>query len=231
MRSFAMNASRLICALTLAGAGVAYAEPRPTASAVEGSGAVSFNGQDVAPARNNSFELSLGAGYGQGLGPVGSGVPKLQDFGHAGGTFVVEGGWRFDPRWMVGAYSEYGYFGSGDGVGSNNAKSATAGVQAQFHGMPDRRYDPWVGLGFGWRGYWADGNAGTHNLQGLDLVRARVGLDYRLSQDLAIGPTFGITVTDFISEKQPGTHGYSNVNDRKINTFLFGGFAARFNLL
>jgi hypothetical protein len=207
-----MNASRLICALALAGAGIA-------------------RGQDVAPSRTNSFELSLGAGYGQGLGPVGSGTPKLQDTGTAGGTFTLEGGWRLHPRWMVGAYGEFGYFGSGDEVGSDNARSAAAGLQAQFHVMPDRRLDPWVGLGFGWRGYWADRAAGTHELQGLDLVRARVGLDYRLSPALAIGPVFGITVTDFLSEKRPRTHGYSDVNDRKVDTFLFGGFAARFNML
>lgn len=34
----------------------------------------------------------------------------------------------------------------------------------------------------------------------------------------------------FLSEKRPGSSGFNDTNDRKLNTFVFGGIAGRFNL-
>lgn len=186
--------------------------------------------QDVVPPSSDTFELSIGAGFGHGVGPVGARVPTLQSEGKSGGTILVDAGWRIDPRWMVGAYGEGSLFQSGNLATSSNAKSVAAGLQAQFHIIPGGRYDPWVGVGFGWRGYWADREDGTHILQGLDLGRLRLGLDYRMTSTLAMGPVFGITLTEFLSERRAGGQGYFDVRDRKLNTFVFGGLAGRFNL-
>ncbi len=207
-----VGAVRLISLIAFATAGIALA-------------------QEVAPPPNNSIELSLGLGYGQGLGPVGSEVPRLQEFGNAGSTLQLDMGWRIDPNFMVGGYGEASLFDGGSLLSSDHATTLAAGIQGQYHVMPGRKYDPWVGVGFGWRGYWASrSNIGTHKLQGLDLARVRVGLDYRVSPTVAVGPVFGITLTDFLSEKRPGASGYADTNDRKLNTFVFGGLAGRFNL-
>jgi hypothetical protein len=185
--------------------------------------------QELAPAARG-LELSLGFGYGKGVGPVGAGVPTVQRLGDGGGTATLDFGWRLDPRWMLGAYGEFGVAAGNVGEIADSAKIAAAGIQGQFHMMPERRYDPWIGLGFGWRGYWADTDGGTYGLQGLDLARLRLGVDYRLSPGVAMGPVFGVTVTQFLSAKPSGSPGYSDVNDRKINTFFFGGLAGRFSL-
>lgn len=110
------------------------------------------------------------------------------------------------------------------------AISAAAGVQAQFHPRPYERWDPWVGLGFGWRGYWADVGDGTYGLQGFDLVRLRVGVAYRLSARFAVGPVIGATVTDFLSREPAGATGYQSGDDKKLSTFVFAGFNGRFSL-
>jgi outer membrane protein W len=66
------------------------------------------------------------------------------------------------------------------------------GTQAQLHILPFSRFDPWVGFGAGWRGYWmVDDAAGTSALQGVDLVRAQVGVDCHITQSFVITPTFG----------------------------------------
>ncbi len=203
---------RLLCAVALAMAGAAHA-------------------QEIAPPPGNSFELSLGLGYGQGLGSIGAGVPRLQDFGSAGGTFTIDAGWRIDPSFLVGGYGEVGAFDGGTMVNADHATTLAAGIQGQYHVLPGRTYDPWIGVGFGWRGYWANRSTiGTHKLQGLDLARVRVGLDYRVSPSVAVGPVLGVTLTDFLSEKRPGADGYTDTNDRKLNTFVFGGLAGRFDL-
>ena len=207
---FMKRGLQLLCVCLLAGAGHARAV-EPVA------------------APSNGFELSLGLGYGQGLGPVASRVPRLQELGGAGGTTVLNAGWRIDPRWEVGVYGEFGLFSSGDLPG-DKAYSAGAGVQGQFHLFPGDRYDPWVGVGFGWRGYWSDLNGGTYGLQGLDLARLQLGVDYRVTQAFAVGPVVGITLTDFLSAEPVGANGYDDTHDRKVNTFVFAGIGGRFNL-
>jgi hypothetical protein len=186
--------------------------------------------QDV-PAPHNKLELGLNLGYSQGLGPIGKGRSRLQDLGKAGGAFQLDVGWRLDPHWMVGGYGELGVFGAGNEAGSNHAVSAAAGLQTQYHVLPQNKLDPWVGLGFGWRGYWADQSRGTYGVQGLDLVRFKMGLDYRVSSSLALGPVIGVTMTEFLSDKAIGADKYRDIDDRKLNTFVFAGVGGRFDLL
>jgi hypothetical protein len=185
--------------------------------------------QDLTPP-SNTFELSLGAGYGQGFGPVAADVPTLQGFGKAGGTLVLNAGWRIDPRWEAGIYGEFGYFSSGVLAGSDHALTAAAGLQGQFHLLPAEQWDPWVGVGFGWRGYWGRLNGNDYVLQGLDLARLQVGVDYRLTRQFSVGPVAGITLTEFLSHKPIGANGYSDTHDRKVDTFVFAGLGGRFDL-
>ncbi len=192
--------------------------------------AASASAQEPPPAPSNTFELRLAAGYGQGLGPVAAGVPTLQGFGKAGGTFMLDAGWRIDPRWEAGIYSELGIFGYGNLPGSDHGLTAAAGLQGQFHVLPGAQYDPWVGLGFGWRGYWGRVNGSDDGLQGLDLVRLQAGLDYRATRQLSVGPMVGITLTEFLSREPIGASGYSDTHDRKVNTFVFAGLGGRFDL-
>jgi hypothetical protein len=210
MHDIMKRALQLFCACVALGGGVARA-------------------QEIA-APSNKLELSAGLGYGQGLGPVGRGVPTLQQLGNAGGTLQLNAGWRIDPRWEVGVYGEYGLYSSGSRSDSNHAVSAAAGIQGQFHALPAHRTDPWVGLGFGWRGYWGDVDSGKYRLQGLDLVRLQAGVDYRLTPSLAIGPVAGATVSYFLSEKAPGASHYSDTESRKADTFVFAGVGGRFDL-
>lgn len=183
----------------------------------------------VAPP-TNTFELSLGAGYGQGLGPVAGDAPRLQDLGNAGGTLTLTLGWRFDPRWEAGLYGEYGYFGSGNARGSDHAMTGAAGLQGQFHLLPAERIDPWVSLGAGWRGYWGRAGGNDYGLQGIDIVRLQAGVDYRLTSQFAVGPVAGITLTEFLSKKPIGASDYGDTHDRKLDTFVFAGIGGRFDL-
>ncbi len=109
--------------------------------------------------------------------------------------------------------------------------ASATGVQGQFHVQPLAALDPWVGLGFGWRGLWIDHGMGTHAMQGLDLVRLQVGVDYRVSPRFSIAPVLGVTATEFLKEKRPGATSYANVSDRKVSTFVFAGLSGRMDIL
>jgi hypothetical protein len=178
------------------------------------------------------LELGVGTGFVRGHGPAAGGMmPDLQDLAGDGGTVRLDVGWRIDPRWMAGTYAELGRLASGD-HGTDGMTSVAAGIQGQLHLAPAARLDPWIGLGAGWRGLWLEHAAGgTHAMQGLDLARVQLGLDYRVSERLAVAPTLGLAVTQVLSEKAPGASGYSDVEDRKTGHLVFAGLSGRFDVL
>lgn len=149
-------------------------------------------------------------------------MPDLQDLAGNGASLQIGVGQRIDARWLVGTYAELGRLASGD-EGSDGMTSAAAAIQGQIHLDPSARLDPWIALGAGWRALWLGHTAGTHVLQGLDLARMQVGVDYRVSDGLAIAPTVGIAATQLLSEKRPGARSYSDIEDRKTGHFVFAG--------
>lgn len=177
------------------------------------------------------LELGVAIGYTRGHGAAAGGMmPELQDLAGNGGTVRVDVGWRIDPRWMVGTYTEVGRLAAGK-QGTDGMTSVAAGIQGQLHLAPAGRVDLWIGVGTGWRGLWLDHEVGTHVMQGIDLARVQVGLDYRVSERLAVAPVVGLSVTELLSEKRPGASGYSDVEDRKTGHFLFAGVSGRFDVL
>jgi hypothetical protein len=176
------------------------------------------------------LELDVATGYTQGHGPAAGGMmPGLEDLAGGGGALRLGVGWRIAPRWTAGTYFEASRLGSGE-QGTDGMTSFAAGLQGQLHLAPASRLDPWIGLGAGWRGLWLEHAAGTHVLQGLDLARVEAGLDWRVSDRLAVAPVVGLSFTEMLSEKGPGASGYSDVQDRDIGQVLFVGVNGRFDV-
>jgi hypothetical protein len=185
----------------------------------------------LAPVKD-AVELSVGTGYAQGFGDIAANRPTLTDVGQPGGAVQVGVGYRVIPELSLGIYGTGAMFSRGDQVdNSTNLYSSTAGVEAAWHFLPSAHdLDPWVSLGTGWRGYWIHGDQGTTSLQGLQLAKLQVGLDYRATRAIALSPVIGADLSMFLSESTPLASGYSNITDPKVNTFLFGGVQARFDI-
>jgi hypothetical protein len=113
-------------------------------------------------------------------------------------------GYRYDPNLMFGGYVEGSIYRADEGGFSDGRNfGAAAGVQVQYHFLPFERFDPWIGAGMGWRGYWmVDDDAGTSTLQGADLLRAQFGVDCHITPKFNLSPTVGATFTTFV-----GRHG------------------------
>jgi hypothetical protein len=187
--------------------------------------------RDLTPA-TRAVELTIGTGYSQGFGDVGSDVPKLTDTAQAGGAIQLGVGYRLIPQLTLGVYGTGAMFGRGDQVdSSSNVYSASAGVQADWHFLPSHHeFDPWVSLGTGWRGYWVNADQGTSSLHGLELAKLQVGVDYRISQAIAISPVVGADMSVFLTRSTPASNGYSNISNPNVNTFLFAGVIGRFDV-
>ncbi|MDB4959332.1 MAG: hypothetical protein JWO36_6901 [Myxococcales bacterium] len=219
-----MNAIKLIPALSLLVPVLAHAEPES-----QDTGA-SFD-HAVAPVRN-AFELGVATGYAQGGGKLGGDMRNLEDVSGPGAAVEIDAGYRIIPNLSIGAYGTFAQFQHGDSIDSNaKVFGATAGVQAAWHFRPDMSIDPWISLGTGWKGLWLDPQNGkVTSLQGLELARLQIGADYRVSEDVAIAPVIGGSLSMFISQDSPMTTDYTEIQGKKANFTGFAGLAGRFDL-
>jgi len=187
----------------------------------------------VAPV-DDAIEIAVGGGYTQGVGEIAGEQPDVQDVAEAGGGAEVQIGYRLLPQLTLGVYGTLSAYSTGDSVDSDtDVLGASAGIKADYHFRADRSVDPWVSLGTGWRGLWLDPstNVKTTALQGLELARLQVGLDYRISEDLSLAPVIGASATMFLSQDSPMTEDYTELDDKKVNFQFFSGLIGRFDVL
>ena len=190
----------------------------------------SFDHHVAAP--TNAVEIAVATGYTQGVGPVGGSVQHLEDLSSAGGVVELDAMYRINPTFAVGAYGSFSKYATGDHLSDQtDVFSATAGIQAAAHLRPERSVDPWVSLGSGWRGLWLSPQSGKNtSLQGFELARLQLGVDYRVNKDVAISPVIGGSLNMFVSEDSPMTTKYTEIADKKANFIGFAGLAGRFDL-
>jgi hypothetical protein len=201
------------------------------ANAQEKDEAQSGGHGELAPVKN-ALELTVGTGYMQGFGKVDASQPSLTDVAQAGGGVQVGVGYRVIPQLTLGGYGSWGAFGRGEAVDSStNIYTATAGFEADWHILPGHSVlDPWVSLGSGWRGYWLSSSQGTTSLQGVEIAKLQVGLDYRIDKAVALGPVFGVDVNTFFTQSTPELSTFTNISNPHANTFLFAGLQGRFDI-
>ena len=171
--------------------------------------------------------------YAQGFGDIGAGQRTLGDQSSAGGELQLGVGYRVNPYLMIGGYGSGGIHATGDLTSGGNIYTATAGVQANLHFLPSETWDPWIGLGSGWRALWIDrsGGAGTDSRHGIDLARLTAGVDYRVNSQFAVSPYVGAGLTTFLTQELAGQQNFANVHSPDVNVWLFGGIQGRFDLL
>lgn len=186
---------------------------------------------ELAPA-DGAFELAIGTGFAQGGGKLGGGMRNLEDLAGPGGSVELDAGYRATPNLTVGLYGTFSKFQHGDFVDSStDVLGASAGIQAAVHLRPDHEIDPWVSIGTGWKGLWLSPDSGkTTSLQGLELARIQVGVDYRISKEVSIAPVIGGSLGMYISQDSPSTMAYTELADKQVNFTGYAGLSGRFDL-
>jgi hypothetical protein len=185
------------------------------------------------PAVTRALEIGVAGGYAQGAGDVGSDLSAVDELAGAGGSGELQLGYRVIPRLTLGVYGAFSGYAQGDEIdGSTDVLGATAGIRADYHILPAATLDPWVSLSTGWRGLWLTPDTGKNtSLQGFEIARLQIGLDYRITPEVAIAPVLGASVSMFTQQDGPGQSGYQDIDDPKANVFFFAGLLARFDVL
>ena len=185
-----------------------------------------------ARAADKALEVTLGAGYAQGFGDIGAAQRSLTDLTSGGGEVTLGVGYRIDPRFMVGLYGSGSKYALGSFTSNgSDIWSSAAGVQANYHFLPTNEWDPWIGLGSGWRGHWVrKSSGGTDSRQGWDIARLTGGVDYRVAPEFALSPYVGAGLTSFFTQQLASDQSFSNIQNPNVNVWLFGGIQGRFDL-
>jgi Outer membrane protein beta-barrel domain len=182
-------------------------------------------------APENALELKVGFDYTQGFGGIGKTLPNLSDLGTAGGEIQLGVGYRLNPDLMLGIYGTADQFGRGTNVDPTaSLYSATAGLEANWHFLPNQLWDPFVGLGTGWRGYWVGVDRGTTSLHGWQIARFDIGIDYRMTEAVSMAPVIGVDLTTFFGQQAAGQTAFYNVGTPEVNTFIYAGLLGRFDI-
>lgn len=177
------------------------------------------------PSHAKALELVAATGYTQGFGQLdrATGLPSVA---RAGIGVDVGAGYRVNPRWGVAVTGQYQEF-------QTERADATRGfagsVAAQVHLDPNLALDPWLELGAGYRALWETRPVGTQDVltHGVQVARARVGLDVRVSPELAIAPVVGADATVFLWQDAGTTIA---IADPRFSTFVFAGLQGRFDI-
>jgi hypothetical protein len=183
-------------------------------------------------APRNALEIGVNTGYTQGFGDIASGesVGRTADAGLGVGLNLA---YRASPGFSIGAVGQFQEFNPDDRLGTNtNVRGVAAGLDATFHFAPYERVDPFLSLGSGYRLLWSmpGGPANDVLTHGFQLARLNLGLDVRVSKDIAIGPMAGADLNMFVWRNAEGPAGNAEIGDRRVNTFVYGGLQGRFDV-
>ncbi|MDI1451651.1 hypothetical protein [Polyangium sp. 6x1] len=178
----------------------------------------------------NAFEIQVDSGYNQAFGPA---VPATQgttptSLGGAGLGAGLGLHYRANPYSSVGINGSYNMQNLARGA---EIRGATAGIDGVFHASPYNRLDPWVSVGAGYRMLW-DMPSGTNNdmfVHGFELAKAKVGVDIRVSESVALAPTIGGDLSMFLWRNPEGRVSNQAINTPRLNAFVFAGIAGRFD--
>jgi hypothetical protein len=185
------------------------------------------------PAISNALEIAIGGGYMRSAGDIGRGHAAVDDYAEGGGGAEVAVMYRMSSHLAIGLYGTLSGYNVGHAVAPTTdlAIGATAGVKADWHFRPHTRIDPWVSIGAGWRALWLGADEGTERtLQGIEMTRVQLGVDYRITPTFALAPYIGASAAMFLAEDTMTANGYDEISSNEVNWTFTAGLLARFDV-
>jgi hypothetical protein len=166
------------------------------------------------------FELGARLGYGIPMGKIDD-DSDLSDGVTGMIPLQLDLGYRVSPAFSIGGYVMYGVGFAGDDISelcdraddvpgvdiSCTARDVRLGIQAQYHFLPKKKLDPWVGLGLGyeWLTLGVDGSGGGMQIdmsstgKGFEFINLQGGLDFKVAPGLALGPFLSFSIAQYSS--------------------------------
>jgi len=229
--------SALATVLFVSGVGsAAYAQETTTTTTTTTTDTSSDTGETGAVemrAPKRAFEIGVSGGYTQPFGEVHGGL-KIHDVASAGGVVGLALGYRFTPHWSLEGTGAYNQQVSGDLYDGKNTtiRGAAVGVQGTYHMRPYKMVDPYASLGTVYRMMWIQPDSEADDMvHGFEIAKAILGVDFRVSPSIAMGPQIGADLNLFVWDNpQGGAAGNERFANVRPSTFLFAGLGGRFDV-
>jgi hypothetical protein len=187
--------------------------PRPPGST--GGSVAAMGNTSSAPGgpsvRNLSLELAARIGLGLPLGNVdGEYGDTLNQTVSLTFPVWLEAGIRFRKNWQVGVYLVVAPGTPGGGLSANGPCSSFAGgcsvldtqlgLFAHYHVLPDKPFDPWLGLGGGYEILSVLATGGGPSTSGWTALLADAGLDIKTAvEHVTVGPFVTVSLGQYDS--------------------------------
>jgi hypothetical protein len=167
------------------------------------------------------FELGARLGYGIPAGEFADDASDVSDGISGMIPLQLDLGYRVSPAFSIGGYVMYGIGFVGDDFSkicddaddfpglsaSCSARDVRLGIQGQFHFLPKKKLDPWLGAGLGyeWQTLGQDisgvGRESDFSVttKGFEFINLQGGLDFKVAPGLALGPFLSFSVGQYSS--------------------------------
>jgi hypothetical protein len=164
---------------------------------------------DAPPARVG-FQMALRTGYAIPMGKANGGVRGDMSNLFAGQVpLFLEIGGKVNRYLFIGGYLGLGFGGTAGDLKTICESSGTTcvaigarfGAEIQYHILPDRMANPWIGYGIGYESTGVSmssgGQTGTISDNGFEFAHFMGGVDFRLSRAFGIGPFLGLSIGQY----------------------------------
>ena len=184
------------------------------------------------PAPSKAFEIGVSLGYAQGFGDL-SCEQGLGQVAGAGAGLGLNLSYRVSPMLSVGVATQGQAFTPDKELGRGaRVYGMTAGLDATVHLAPYNQVDPFISVGMGYRSLWSlrEGPQNDVQTHGFQLARLNVGVDMRVSKDVAVGPMIGADLNTFAWKNPIGEASNERIRGMGVSTFLYAGVQGRFDV-
>jgi hypothetical protein len=187
--------------------------------------------------------IALRAGVGLPYGDIADGGPAVEDLVDRKIPLALELGYRFNRRVWGQLFFDLAPASAASALCAGevdcSASDFRTGLAFLFRMAPGARLDPWVGIGVAIEVLNAEGqnvDAGAPyewSWFGLELPFATLGVDWAVSERIAVGPWASATVARFTSDSVRASGGETvsgSVQDRAVHGWISAGLKATLRL-
>lgn len=186
-----------------------------------------------APAQEEAprFELGLAVGYAYGLGRETRDAP-MPDLTFGTLPVTVDLNYAVSGRFAVGAYGGYGLmFPNGcPDTASCSGRALRLGLRARYRFSEGAGLTPWLSLGMGYERLTEQastlGTTVESAVSGLELLRAELGVEQRVSRGFALGPYLGGALGEFLDRELAGNA--TRISPRALHFWVVAGLRTSF---
>jgi hypothetical protein len=183
------------------------------------------------------FDLGLRLGYAIPFGDI-DGTSGLAAQFSGGIPFVLEGGYRLNRTFTIGALFQYAVLSVKDnGTGCGNGVSCSGsvvrfGIEGIYNIPVASQALPWIGLATGYEWMNVDATAGgvtaSQGANGFEFLTLQGGADFRLAPQFGLGPFASFSFARYSSVTGGGVS--TDITDPAVHEWLQIGVRGNFNL-